>query len=104
MRIRRRESTSTIITDKAGAAYLDLLNAAITTVLEERTWKFQSRSDGVLHTAAKIEFTGGFVAQSVNGFTVNAATGTITSLAKRRAAKGSGNSRRKNKTEARHAS
>lgn len=32
-----------------------------------------------------------------------AATGTVTSLAKRRASKGSGNSGRKNKTEARHA-
>jgi hypothetical protein len=32
-----------------------------------------------------------------------AAAGTVTSLAKRRAAKGSGNSGRKNKTEARHA-
>lgn len=43
MRAKRRDATSTILTDPNGVAYLDILNSAITTVLESRTWDFQKR-------------------------------------------------------------
>lgn len=49
MRRKRRDATSSVITDRQGIAYLDILNSAITAVLEERTWNFQTRSDGRLN-------------------------------------------------------
>ena len=50
MRAKRRDATSSIITDRQGVAYLEILNSSITTALEERTWNFQIRSDGYLAT------------------------------------------------------
>ena len=75
MRAKRRDATSSIITDKTGVAYLDFLNAAITTVLEERTWRFQQRSDGILKTIAKTTGTLGFF---TNGDTYVSVQGTST--------------------------
>lgn len=66
IRAKRRDATSAIITDRQGVAYLDFLNSAITTVLEERTWNFQLRSDGTLTTIPLTTGTDGAVQ---NGFT-----------------------------------
>lgn len=57
MRAKRRDATSTILTDRQGIAYLDILNGAITAVLESRTWDFQKRSDGELTTRATFSGT-----------------------------------------------
>lgn len=70
MRAKRRDATSSVITDKTGVAYLDFLNAAITSVLEERTWRFQQRSDGVLKTIPKITATLGSLTSGNNYVTV----------------------------------
>ena len=50
MRVKRRTSTQSVITDREGVAYLEILNGAIQTALEERTWDFQRRTDGMVIT------------------------------------------------------
>jgi len=50
VRAKRRDATSSILTDRVGIAYLEMLNGAMTTVLEQRTWDFQRRHNGELYT------------------------------------------------------
>lgn len=50
MRAKRRSTNSSVLTDREGVAFLDMLNSAVTTVLETRTWDFQRRSDGQIIT------------------------------------------------------
>lgn len=68
IRAKRRDATSTIITDRQGVAYLDFLNSAITSILEERTWNFQLRSDGTLTTVPLSTGTDGAVQNGFTGF------------------------------------
>lgn len=80
MRAKRRDASSNLITDRQGVAYLDILNAAVTTVLEQRTWDFQKRSDGQIITVPSFSGTSGLVTQGAVAFFLSVYSGSISQL------------------------
>lgn len=81
MRAKRRTSTQAIITDREGVAYLEILNGAINTVLEEKSWRFQVRSDGVLKTIPPFTGTTTNIVAGATAVAANTHTGTTADIA-----------------------